>query len=288
MLGVAALALLASGCSSTTGGATGTPAPAATSASAASPDSTITAEYLPALPATMRLPKASGPAPLVVLVPGGGWTSADPTGLVPLAQELTTSGATTATITYGTTSTGATYPQPPDDVACAVRWAAAQAAKAGHPPSGVVVLGHSAGGHLASLVALSGDRFAAGCADPPVQIDGLVGLAGVYSIRQAADAVAPLFGSTPDQDPQSWNEGDPTWWVTQSPPARLPKVLLLHGDADDVVPMSQTDDFATALRGAGADVTVDVVPGADHQTIYQAAVASGLVETWLAELSSSG
>ena len=101
----------------------------------------------------MRVPVGAGPSPLIVMVPGGGWATADPTGLIPLAEELTDDGATTSLITYRTTDTGSTFPTAVDDVACAIRWSAQETATQGHPPTHVVVLGHSAGGHLASLVA---------------------------------------------------------------------------------------------------------------------------------------
>ncbi len=58
----------------------------------AAPSDELAAEYLPGLSAHLRFPLADEPAPLVVLVPGGGWSSADPTGLVPLASLLTDAG----------------------------------------------------------------------------------------------------------------------------------------------------------------------------------------------------
>ncbi|MBK9740340.1 MAG: alpha/beta hydrolase [Actinobacteria bacterium] len=277
-----ALALTATGCTSTAGSDASTAA--ASSRAAFAGEALPAAEYLPGLEAVLRVPATAGPTPLVVLVPGGGWQSADPTGLVPLAARLTSWGAVTSTITYSTTSTGATFPTPADDVACAVRWSAAQAAANGHPPSEIVVLGHSAGGHLASLVALSDGRFGGTCPSPAVAIDGLVGLAGVYSVRTAADALEPLFASAPDQDPDTWADGDPTWWAQQPGAATRPRVLLVHGSADDVVPMSQTTGFERVLRDSGTDVTVEVVPDATHATIYEADVVGGRIEQWLGTL----
>lgn len=243
---------------------------------------TVSAEYLPGLRADLRVPATAGPAPLVVLVPGGGWQSADPTGLIPLAEELTASGSTTVTMTYSTTAMGAEFPVPVDDVACAVRWAAQRAADAGHAPEHVVVLGHSAGGHLAALVALSGDRFGGECPAPPVQVDGLVGLAGVYDVRALGHTLDPFFGASSSQAPERWDDGDPMRWATSpSSMAATLRVLLIHGDADTTVPLQQTRDFSAALTDAGADVEVEVVPGQTHQTIYAADVAAPFVQTWL-------
>lgn len=243
-------------------------------------DGPLTEEYLPGLPATIRVPAAAGPAPLVVLVPGGGWASADPAGLQPLADQLTRQGATTVTITYSTTSMGAQFPQPVDDVARALRWSAARATALGHSPSSVVVVGHSAGAHLATLVALSGERFGGGCPWPRTELDGVVGLAGVYDTTWAVGSLDRFFGGS--TDPELLAEGSPLAWAQTSkaiPPGL--RVLLVHGDADGVVPLEQTRLLADALRGTRADVSVVVLEGQDHDTVYRADVAGPVIRDWM-------
>ncbi|MEZ5116546.1 MAG: alpha/beta hydrolase [Candidatus Nanopelagicales bacterium] len=273
----AALLTLVGGCA-TTGDTRAAPSSAGSEDPAAR---VVTADYRPGLSATLRLPVATGPATLVVLVPGGGWQTADPAGLVPLAQTLTSAGAATATITYGTASTGAVFPEPADDVACAVRWAAATATRRGVAPEQVVLLGHSAGGHLAALVTLAGNEFGADCPDPAVDIDALVGLAGVYRVGAAAEVAVSLFGVAPGEDPERWQRGDPTWWADHGGPWPGLRVLLLHGDADTLVPVTQTSMLGDALDRRGVDVTVRIVPEATHQSLYEQAVAAPLVLGWL-------
>lgn len=279
------LCLLAvSACGPGSGTSSSVDVPAAvtsTPTSAPSPsDGPLTADYLPGLPATIRVPAAAGPAPLVVLVPGGGWASADPSGLQPLADVLNRQGATTVTITYSTTSMGAQFPQPVDDVACALRWSAAQASDLGHRPTSVIVVGHSAGGHLATLVALSGERFGGGCPWPRVALDGVVGLAGVYDTTWAIGSLDRFFGGS--TDPELLAEGSPLAWAQSSEaiPSGL-RVLLVHGDADGVVPLEQTRLLADALRGSRADVSVVVMDGQDHDTVYRADVAGPEIREWM-------
>lgn len=159
LVAVLLVGAMSAGCSAgSVSPSTSDAAPTVSTTATAAP-APIDAEYLPGRSAQVRLPTTAGTAPLVVLVPGGGWQTADPTGLEPLADTLTGAGAATVTITYSTTSTGAIFPVPVDDVACAVRWSAEYATTSGHAPSAVIVLGHSAGGHLAALVGLSGDEF---------------------------------------------------------------------------------------------------------------------------------
>lgn len=279
---VLGLALVLAACSPSDPGSSSPDSSATASTAGPIVESAVTAEYLPGLAATVRVPEGLGAAPLVVLVPGGGWSSADPSGLVPLAERLTASGATTSLVTYSTTSTGAVFPQPADDVACAVRWSAQEATTLGHPPSIVAVVGHSAGGHLATLVALSGNEFGRGCSAPPVTLDGVVGLAGVYDVNWDVSALDALFAG--DDTPDGRAKGSPLQWARSGPPSGL-EVLLVHGDADDQVPLEQSTVLADALVDSGVDVKIDVLPGEDHMTVIDKDVAGPLIQQWLADLA---
>lgn len=163
------------------------------------------------------LPSGAGPLPVVVLVPGGGWSSADPSGLVPLAV-------------------------------------------------------------LAALrpTALGGD-----CDAPAVRPAAVAGLAGAYDLRALSDIAIDLMGDPPDVAPSAWHEADVYAWAAERP--ELP-VLLLHGDADELVPLSMSDRLADALAAGGHRVTREVVPGADHHDVFQADVAAPLLLPWIGGL----
>ena len=277
LVGTVALAL-AVGCSSGPGDA-----PAGPSTAAVAP--TSTSEYLPGLAADVYLPTpGDDPVPIVLLVPGGGWQTADRTGLAPLASSLADAGFVAVNATYRAGVDGATFPEPVQDVLCATGFAVGQARTAGLEPGPVVVLGHSAGGHLASLAALEGAELAGQCPYAAPDIDGLVGLAGVYDTRAFAFALVDFFGGAPSEAPESWRLGDPVGLVgSGSPPGGL-QVLLLHGDADIDVPSEQSQAFESALRRAGVPVRFELVPGATHGSIYSAEVAAATVSKWIREL----
>ena len=63
-----------------------------------------------------------------------------------------------------------------------------------------------------------------------------------------------------------------------------PRVLLAHGEIDDVVAVAQSRDFGAALTGAGHEVELEILPDADHDTIYRPEVVADLVARWLAAL----
>ena len=246
-------------------------------------DGILTDLYVRDLPATLRVPAVQGPAPLVVVVPGGGWGTSDPTDYVPLAEALTAAGSTTSLITYSTIADGAVFPQPVDDVACAIRWSAFQAAALGYPPTKVVVAGHSAGGHLAMLVALSGDHFGGTCSAPPVRIDGVIGMAGVYDTTVGSESILgalnAFFAGTP---PDQRATGSPLVWAQNDTaiPSGL-HVLLIHGAADPSVPVSQTTTLADALTRDGVPVSVVIIPGADHTGAFIPSNTNSYINAWL-------
>jgi len=279
------------------GSGTGHGAPTSASGSAqglVAPSSTE--EFRPGLDADIYTPTTTGPAttpatvtpggsvsrtPVVVLIPGGGWTSADRSGLAPLAAALARSGMTVVSATYRTADSGTFYPAPLEDVACAVAFAAARATAAGIDPHPLVVVGHSAGANLAALAALTPEHVAATCPYPAVAPDALVGLSGPYDVAEIPEIAVALFGVSAQKDAALWKDGNPLTHADSRPDV---PVLLLHGRADPVVPVSFTTRFAVALKDGGHQVTVELVAGADHVGTYQADVAAPRLVDWIDNL----
>ncbi|MBA2953237.1 prolyl oligopeptidase family serine peptidase [Nocardioides sp. MAH-18] len=252
--------------------------PATSAGSSPAASSSVTVEYSPGLTEDIYLPADSKRVPLVVLIPGGGWMTADPAGLASLAAGLAEAGVAAAPAHIRASDDGVTYPAPVEDVLCAVAAATEHLRSAGYAPRPVVVLGHSSGAHLAALAVLAVDDYAPTCDSPEVRPDALVGLSGPYDISQVPDVAAALLGSSPDEDPGAWASANPVARAGLRP--EVP-VLLLHGDADELVPVDLTTQFAEALDAAGHRTTVEVVPGADHETIYSAEVAADRITRWL-------
>ena len=270
---VALVAAVGAGCSGTDDGSTPS---GPTRTPSAGP---VSHEYRPGLAAFPHLPEGVTSAPVVVMIPGGGWETADPTGLEPLAAALAAQGVVAMPVVIRAAADGAAYPSPIEDVLCALADGAATATGAGIRPTALVLLGHSSGAHESAVATLAPDQYAPQCDDPLVAPDALVGLAGPYDIRNFSDAAASLFGE--DADDATWDAANPLLLADRRP--EVP-VLLLHGDADDVVPAQFSQDFAAALRAGGHPVTLSIVPGANHGEVYSPAVAAAPVTQWLAGL----
>lgn len=238
----------------------------------------------PTGPVDIFFPEEQAAAPVVVLVPGGGWTSADPSGMTALARWLSTEGVVAATITYRTASDDAYFPTPASDVLCAAAGTVAQAEERGYGGGPLILAGHSAGGHLVVLSALRSDALRGDCPAPAVTPDAVIGLAGAYDVDLMPDVAVDLFGTPRREDPQLWAEGNPMEWVGERP--ELP-VLLLHGDQDVLVRPAMTARLAQALEDAGHPVTAHTVAGADHGGVFSPDVAPLLLD-WIRERAAPG
>ncbi|MFP3914312.1 MAG: alpha/beta hydrolase family protein [Actinomycetota bacterium] len=242
-------------------------------------------EYRPGREATLYVPPDGEELPLVVMVPGGGWRTADPSGLAGLAATLAESGLAALTLEVGAAEDGVTYPTPVEDILCGVGYGLDLLGRGGYTPGPVILLGHSSGAHLASLAASTSMQDLPECDHPAAVADALVGLAGVYDVTRLPALAYLLFGALPEETPEAWLEGNPLLRAGDRP--EVP-VLLLHGQSDPLVPVSFTQDYAEALREAGHDTTVELVPGADHTDIYSASVSGDVIVDWIETMPSIG
>lgn len=227
-------------------------------------------EYLPGLRAVVDEP-VGDPDAVFLIVPGGSFRAADPTGLLPLGADLAGEGFTSVTITYDNASTDTYYPRPVEEVSCALAFAASRA-----PDVPVVVVGHSAGANLAMLVGLQPLRTDVSCPYAPRAADAIVGLAGPYDIHQSSIG-ENLFGVPQADDPELWRDGNPLTWADSRP--EVP-VLLLHGEADEMLPVFFTEDMAEALEEGGHDVTAQYPAAARHNDLFRSEVLLAPLVEW--------
>ena len=188
---------------------------------------------------------------------------------------LTREGYLTVNTPYTLSGEVPGFPIAVDDVACAVRYAAAHSDGDGS----VVVIGHSAGAQISALVALDTGVYGADCPlDEPVIPDRLVGLAGPYDVARLGPLMFPFFGVTPTEDPETWVAGNPMFQASTNPGLSS---LIMHGEEDGFVDISFATDFAEALTEGGSDALVEVVEGARHNDMDDPGFVGDLIVTWL-------
>ncbi|WP_367042599.1 alpha/beta hydrolase [Streptomyces sp. Je 1-332] len=208
----------------------------------------------------------SGPAPLVLFVHGGAWRRGrrDDMGLRtrdwspgPFAR-IAAAGFAVACADYRL-SGEARFPAPLDDLRTALRWLGLRGPELGVDTARTVVWGESAGGHLASLLALDPEVSATGAVIWYAPSD-LTVPRGPFDPHSATTPEALLLGAAPAAVPELAREASP---VTRVHPT-APPFLLIHGERDTMVPATHSETLAARLREAGAPVELRVVPGADH------------------------
>ena len=241
--------------------------------------------YAPADPPGTRghlldlyVPDGAGPWPLVVWSTGSAWTSDDgKSGANAIAQQLNPRGIAVAGVSVRSSSQ-AKFPAQVHDVKAAIRYLRANAAQYRIDPDRFATMGDSSGGWVAAMGALTGGVAA---------LEGQLGTTGVSSAVQAGvdffgptdfirlaqqdqggwidhnspDAPeAQLLGCAIPSCPDKARQADPIRYVD----ANDPPMLLLHGQADNVVPHAQTAILYDALKAACVDTRFFSVPGAGH------------------------
>lgn len=200
------------------------------------------------------------PAPrgdVVALIHGGGWTNGYKEWMAFVAPALTARGITVASLGYRLAPRHV-WPAGFEDVADGVAALHGAVAEHGGDPGRLFVSGHSAGGHLAALLALRTDWQAARGLPADV-VRGALPISGTYWFGpESGLSMRPRFlgdpalGNEGPAAPMSWLRGD------------APPFHVAWGEKDFAHLRTQGEGFAAALADAGARVEKLVLADADH------------------------
>jgi acetyl esterase/lipase len=211
------------------------------------------------------------PVPAVLQVHGGRWQrGARWTSLSQseTATDLVKAGFVVASIDYRLAPENP-WPDQIDDVGCAVRFLRAHAAELGIEPDRIAAWGTSAGGQLVSLLATAprAEPWNKGpYADESDQVAAVVDEFGPADLttadwpRSSSDFIRTVFGSLPGSANPVLKAASPVTYVA----ADDPPFLIIQGLDDQVVPASQSMDFANRLRSVGVPVDLVLVHGGQH------------------------
>ena len=245
----------------------------------------------------LYLPKQRPGVPVLVAIHGGGWQAGDRGFYQNWGPLLARNGYGLFSIEYRLGKPGM-YPAAVYDVRAAIEFIRAKAVEFNIDANRIGLVGDSAGGCLAALLALGGDRFTSKYRDDayattPIDVKVVIGFYGIYDmvaqwqhdvlaqsrredlsernsdriVRPPDNITQAFLGVAPEQNRARYLESSPISYVTAGragdrPP---PRFLIISGDRDTLVDaQSQSDAFSAALTQAGFVARRIVVPGAGH------------------------
>jgi acetyl esterase/lipase len=209
------------------------------------------------------------PVPAVVFLHGGGWAFGDPSQAAGNGPLFAARGLATISLSYRLAQE-APFPAAVLDARRGLRWVRANATALGIDPERLVLLGLSAGAHLAMLVHLTAGIDVLEAELPnalrPIseRVLGVIGHYGPYDLARRRrvedwDPIGAFLGARAD---------DPEWIRLASPVAHARRaeapILLIHGTADTVVSHRESVRMHAALEAAGKPSELLLLDGAPH------------------------
>lgn len=215
-------------------------------------------------------------SPAVVIIHGGGWIQGDKAAEREFitATTLAKAGYVCISIEYWKKEKGR-WPTNLQDCKNAVRWLRVHAERLQVDPERIGVIGGSAGGHLALMVAYTAGRpeldagpLYSGVSD---RVSACVNMYGISNLltRQGTDATGKPNGKLSDTKllkevreaaPEKWKAASPVSYIQQN----CPPTLTLHGTHDTTVDRDQSTELDRTLTAAGAESKLIMVEGANH------------------------
>ncbi|QDT39189.1 alpha/beta hydrolase [Stratiformator vulcanicus] len=210
--------------------------------------------------------------PLVVWIHGGGWRKGSRVGGGP-SFRLCTTGYATATISYRFTDV-APFPAQIHDCKAAIRFLRANAGKYGYDGERIGVIGHSAGGHLAALLGVTGDvKSLEGDVgefdETSSRVQAVINQAGPTDFpkrirrrgeKGAKDAVFKLLGGKTDPEGEAAKEVSAVTYVSSDDPP----ILNVFGDTDTVVKAYHGETLHRLYQEADLDSQLVILPDTGH------------------------
>lgn len=210
------------------------------------------------------LPKTPGrDRPVLVFIHGGGWNFGDKTYESALLAPYWRRGMVVVTINYRLTPR-ARFPDQLTDCQLALAWVRDHIAGYGGDPDDITLVGHSAGAHLAALVALEPGGL------PPTCLRSCVALSGVYDLTDRFDRRVNGFVRNFLPSPAAAAPASPLLLLKAGRHPGPTRFLIAVGGRDETGFAAQAREFVEALRADGDKVDFLLIDDATHGQVLQA------------------
>jgi acetyl esterase/lipase len=201
-------------------------------------------------------PKGVTNAPVLIFIHGGAWALGDKAFHRNVGRTFAERGIVVVSVNYGL-APWTKHPGQVRDVARAFDWVKKHAAEYGGNPGDVFLSGHSAGGHLAALLALN-DRYLVERGYSKDDVSGVIGLNGVYRVG----GTGPIFGNVFANDEATLRDASPVMHVGD----KQPPVLVIYAERELTGLDALAVDFDETLRRHHSPTRLVKVPDRTHVT----------------------
>ncbi|MBL7014262.1 MAG: alpha/beta hydrolase [Candidatus Marinimicrobia bacterium] len=202
----------------------------------------------------------SGLAPVVIFIHGGSWKYGGKEDYLFYLIEFAKKGYITATLSYRL-SQEAFFPSAVEDINCGIRWFKDHGLDYGIDTDKVVLVGGSAGGHLAMMSGYTDQYETCGSIG---DIQGIVNIYGPCDLTTdfalSNSALTDFIGHNYDENPNPFKEASPLTHISSDDPP----TITFHGTIDKVVPVSQADTLDQRLRRVGVSHEYHRLKGWPH------------------------
>ena len=220
------------------------------------------------------MPRGAADAPVVLYFHRGEWTQGDKSEVSYKPKFLNEHGIVFASANYRL-SPAVTHPAHVKDVAAAVRWVYDHVAEFGGSPKKIVVMGHSAGCHLVTLLALD-PRYLADVGLRPSDLRGVVAWSGgAYDLVakvKAGGSYGPYIRQAFGDSEAAWHDASPMAHVGDSEP--LPPFLFAAYDPANAS-YQAAEQLVGLIKKAGGRADVVVLENRTHRTANHLVGAPG-------------
>jgi acetyl esterase/lipase len=201
--------------------------------------------------ADLYLPERSDPAPVVLMVHGGGWERRSRSDMTWVAESLASQGFAVLNVDYRF-APEFRFPAQLHDLQIARHWLNRNAGRYGLDTSRVTGFGFSSGAHLVALLATVANTDSDlnrphGGPDTALQAAVAGGLPADLPAFGSGRLLRQLLGAELEEQPDRYQRASPVTHVSAS----TPPFFLFHGTMDMLVPFSQAERFAEALDAQG-------------------------------------
>ncbi len=203
------------------------------------------------------LPKTA--LPVVIYLHGGAWRTGSYENLNSAAWGLAKAGFAVAAIEFRS-SDDAIYPAPIDDCRAAIGFIKRSEKNYSLDAAKIGVYGVSTGGHLAGLLALTSSSVKCAALESAPSDLATLNQGARLAWNAPMSPLSRLLGGTVAQKADLAKRASPLFYADEY----APPILLLHGDADEFVPISQSEKLYQKLKAAGTTVDFQIYAGETH------------------------